>query len=160
MQSEPKPEHEWLMQLVGEWAYEHESACGPDGETILSEGRETVRALGDLWIVGEMTGEMPGGQSMTCITTLGYDPTRGRYVGNWVGSPMTHMFVYDGERDERGNVLTLNCSGPSFSDMSKMADYQDIIEMKGREERLFRSRYKDDDGNWHQFLQGVFRRVK
>ncbi len=160
MQAEASPEHQWLMQLVGEWEYEHEAPCGPEGEMGKSTGREVYRALGDLWVVGELTGEIPGGGSMTCITTLGYDSARGRFVGNWVGSPMTHMFVYDGERDESGNILTLNCTGPSFEDVTKMAEYQDIIEMRGRDERLFRSRYKDDAGSWQQFMEGVFRRVK
>ncbi len=28
--------------------------------------------------------------------TLGYNPDTKRYLGTWIGSMMTHMWVYDG----------------------------------------------------------------
>ena len=107
MKAEPTPQHEWLKQLVGEWSYRSECPAGPDGEALTAEGKEHVRMLGDLWMVGESTGLMPGGGSMTAVMTVGYDPEKERFVGTWVGSPMTAMFVYEGTLDEgaRGDVV-------------------------------------------------------
>ncbi|MEM9084145.1 MAG: DUF1579 domain-containing protein [Planctomycetota bacterium] len=160
MHMESTPEHEWLKQLIGEWEYEHKWITGESDETMTSKGREVFRPFGDLWVIGELTGTMPGGSEMTALTTLGFDPVKGKFIGNWIGTPMTHMFIYEGERNADNTVLTLNCSGPSFEDVSEMADYQDIMEFKSPEERLFFSQYKDNEGNWQRFMEGVLRRTK
>lgn len=160
MFAEPSPEHRWLAALVGEWTYENSCVMGPGGETMKSVGREVVRAVGDLWIMGEMTGEMPGGGSMTGIMTLGFDPSRGRFVGTWIGSPMTHMFVYDGSRDASGRILTLDTVGPSFADPTVVARYRDIVEVRSPNERVLRSEAEQPDGSWLRFMEGVFRRVR
>lgn len=156
----PEKEHEWLMQLVGEWTFENECVMGPNGETMKSSGREVVRAVGDLWVIGEMTGQMPDGSDMTGIITLGFDTRVRRFVGTWIGSPMSHMFVYDGTRDVGGKVLTLNCQGPSFTDPTKLAKYQDIVEIRSRDERRLSSQFQDAEGKWHRFMEGSYRRVK
>ena len=130
METKPTPEHEWLMRLVGEWTYQSSCVMGPDQEP------------------------------MTGIMTLGYDPIRERFIGNWIGSPMAHMFVYDGTRDASGNVLTLDTVGPSFADPSKMAKYQDIVEVRGPDERVLRSQALGDDGSWTEFMSAVYTRVK
>lgn len=160
MQCEPQDEHRWLTQLVGEWTYESECVMGPDGTTAKSTGREVVRAVGDLWVIGEMQGEMPGGGAMTGIITLGFDPGRGRFVGSWIGSPMTMMFVYDGTRDASGKVLTLDTTGPSFADPTKTARYQDIVEIRSPNERRLMSQALGEDGAWHQFMTAIYRRVR
>lgn len=159
MRTEPSDEHRWLKQLVGEWIYESVCVIGPDGETMKTSGREVVRSVGDLWVMGEMTGSVPGGGEMTAFMTLGFDPVRGRFVGSWVGSPMAHMFIYEGERDAGGSVLTLGCEGPSFADPSELARYQDMIEIRSADERRLTSRVLDGDGAWHEFMSGVFRRT-
>jgi hypothetical protein len=159
MHSEAHSEHRWLTALVGTWRFENECVMGPGGETAKSSGQEVVRALGDLWVVGEMTGEMPGGDSMTALMTLGFDPARGKFVGSWVGSPMTHMFVYEGSLDADRRILTLDTSGPSFSDPSKTTRYRDVVEVRSPTERLLRSEMLGDDGHWIRFMSGVFRRV-
>jgi uncharacterized protein DUF1579 len=45
--------------------------------------------------------------------TLGYDPEKKQYVGTWVGSMMSYLWVYDGSLDAEEKVLTLNAEGPS-----------------------------------------------
>jgi hypothetical protein len=51
MKTEPQKEHAWLQQLVGEWAYETECSMEPDKAPEKFSGVETVRPLGDLWIL-------------------------------------------------------------------------------------------------------------
>ena len=126
MKTEPRKEHQWLEQLVGEWAYDSKAACEPGKPEESFNGTETVRSLGGLWIVCEGQGETPGGGTATSMMTLGYDPSRGRYVGTWVGSMMTWLWLYDGSMDAEQKVLTLESEGPSFTE-GKSTKYRDVI---------------------------------
>lgn len=158
---EPTHHHRWLQQMVGKWEYTSTCVMGPDGTTMDSKGIETVRAIGDLWVMGEMTGDMPGtGGTMTGIITLGYDVRTNRYVGTFIGSPMTHLFTYDGTRNEHDNKLELFCKGPSFTDPSALADYKDIIELVSKDHRRMTSHCKMPDGSWTEFMRAEYRRVK
>jgi hypothetical protein len=91
MKAEPRNEHRWLQRLIGEWSMEAECDMGPGQPVAKTKGTERVRALGDLWIIGEGIGEMPGGGTGTSIITLGFDPQKDRHVGTWIGSMMTHL---------------------------------------------------------------------
>src|SRR5687768_16701320 len=114
MKAEPQREHEWLQTLVGEWTSEAEAVMGPDQPPSTFRGTESVRSLGGLWVLCEGQGEMPGGGTARTLLTLGYDPARQRYVGTFVGSMMTHQWVYEGSMDPEGKVLTLDTEGPHF----------------------------------------------
>lgn len=160
MQAAPQKEHLWLQQLVGEWKTEAQMA-GESDEAC--QGTESVRSLGGLWILAEGRGEMPGGGGATMLMTLGYDPGKNRYVGTWVGSMMTHMWLYDGELDASGKVLTLNSEGPDMSPGAvpgRLAKYKDVIEIKGADHRILTSHWQGADGKWQQFMTAHYWRTK
>jgi hypothetical protein len=146
MTTEPQREHLWLQQLVGEWTYEAEVTMEPGQLPSTCEGSERVRSLGGLWIVAEGQGEMPGGGAATTVLTLGYDPQQRRYVGTWIGSMMTHLWVYDGALDAAGRVLTLTAEGPHMAGEGKMATYKDEIECTSEDHRLLTSHMLGEDG--------------
>ena len=50
---EPGAEHRWLLQLVGEWTFEHEANLGAGQPTMTVTGEESARALGGAWVVLE-----------------------------------------------------------------------------------------------------------
>ncbi|MEJ8571095.1 DUF1579 domain-containing protein [Microbaculum marinum] len=163
MMEEPSAEHRWLEQLVGEWEIEAGSA-----ESDMAEHRwtESVRTLNGLWIVAEGKGEMPDGTSVRTLMTLGYDPRRGKYVGNWIGSMMSHMWVYEGELDASGRVLPLDCEGPDFSPEGslglkdgELGHYQDVITIEDENTRTLTGRVKMPDGTWNEFMTARYRRV-
>lgn len=160
MKAEPQEEHRWLHRLVGEWTVEGEGTTGPDQPSEKSTGTESVRSLGGLWILAEGQGEMPGGGEATTLMTLGYDPRTKRFVGTWIGSMMSHLWVYDGELDAAENVLTLYAEGPSFETEGKMARYKDVIELESDDHRLLRAHVLGDDGDWHHFMTASYRRRK
>lgn len=160
MQAEPQKEHAWLQKLVGEWSFENECSMGPGHPPIKSAGSENVRSLGGLWTMGEGQGEMPGGGSMTSIMTLGYDPRRQRFTGTFVASMMTHLWIYDGALDATGQVLTLDCEGPSFSGDGSIVKYQDIVEWESDDHRALKSRILGDDGVWGPFFMTAHYRRK
>lgn len=159
MFAKPQAEHDWLQQLVGEWTSEM-TGCGAPGEAAeTSTGTETVRSLGGLWTVGEGTGTMPDGSPATTLMTLGYDPQKGRYVGTFVGSMMTHLWVYEGSLSDDGRSLVLETEGPAMT-ADGMARYRDIVTIVGPDERRMTSRILGADGEWTEFMQATYRRVR
>jgi hypothetical protein len=90
--------------------------------------------------------------------TLGFDPAKGRFVGSWAGSMMTHFWVYEGSLDASGQVLTLDCEGPDYETPGRMAPYQDIIELKGDDRRILRARTHGADGAWKDLMTVEYRR--
>lgn len=151
---EPQNEHRWLKQLIGDWTYE--SNCNPEKPEEIQKGSESFRSIGDLWVVGESTGEMPGGGGATMLITLGFDPQKGRFVGTWIGSMMAMIWTYEGSLDESGKILTLESEGPSFSGDGTLSKYRDIIEIKSPSERLFYSKVLGADGTWTEFMRARY----
>jgi hypothetical protein len=94
------------------------------------------------------------------MMTLGYDPQRKRYVGTWIGSMMTPLWVYDGALDAAERVLALQTEGPSMAAEGRMAKYKDVIEFKSDDERVLTSHIQGDDGQWHGFMTANYRRKK
>lgn len=158
MKTELPKEHQWLEKLAGEWTYEAEATMKSGEAPVKSTGTEIVRSLGGLWMVAEGQGEMPGCGAATTMMTLGYDPQKKRYVGTWIGSMMTHLWVYDGALDEAGSVLTLDTEGPSMAGDGKMAKYQDVIEYKSDDHRILASQVLGEDGKWRRFMTAHYRR--
>lgn len=157
----PGKEHLWLGKLVGQWTFEGEAAMEPGGPPTKFKGTETVRSLGVLWIIAEGNGECPGGGGeATTIMTLGYDPVKKRYVGTFIGSMMTHLWIYDGELNPAGNVLTLISDGPSFTEEGKMVKYKDVIEIRNDDYRVLSSKVLGDDGKWHGIMTADYRRLR
>lgn len=159
MKSEPVAQHRWLKQLVGAWTYEHECSMGPDQPVMKLSGTERVRMLGELWVIAEAEGELPDGGSMSCLMQLGFDPARQKFVGAWIGSPMTHQFVYEGALDATQKVLPLETIGPSFTDPNKTARYQDVIGLVRDGVRTLTSQCLNDDGTWTKFMTATYTRI-
>ncbi len=152
----PQAEHRWLEKLVGKWTYEGEAV----GEEGTATGKEAVRSLGGLWFLAEGEGEMPGSDEPTrTLMTLGFNPQTGRYVGTWIGSMMTHMWVYDGELEAAKNVLTLSCEGPSMAADGTTVNYRDVIEIVDKDHRTLKA-YVEENGNWRHFMTTHYTRTK
>ena len=158
MSTEPQKEHQWLQKFLGEWTSEAEATMEPGKPPELFKGTESVRSLGSLWIVAEGQGEMPGAGTVVTILTLGFDPQKKRYTGTWIGSMMSHLWVYDGGLDAAERVLTLDTDGPGMTDQSKMDRYRDVIEFKSDDHRVLTSHHLGDDGTWRQFMTAHYRR--
>jgi len=161
MHTPPVAQHLWLRRFVGTWTFEAEFIMGPDQPPITSRGTETVRMIGDLWIVAESTAEMGGAGLMNAVLSLGYDPSKGKFVGTWIGSPSATMFVYEGDMTDAGGIQTLplNTIGPSWTDPAKPAHYQDILELRGDNLRTLSSQLLQDDKTWSRFMTATYRRV-
>ncbi len=159
MQEGPRSEHQWLEQFVGEWTVEMRCRMGPDEQESTFTGRESVRSLGGLWIVCEGMSEMSEGCTARTIMTLGFDPRTGRFRGTFIGSMMTHLWLYDGTLDAGKTTLTLDTEGPGFGPDAAMTTFQDILELRPDGTRELRSQYREKTGEWRPFMWATYRRV-
>ena len=160
MNVEPQKEHEWLARLLGDWTFETEAIVEPGKPPAKFSGKETVRSLGGLWVLCDGEGEMPGGSTGLTIMTLGYDQAKKRFVGSFIGSMMTNMWIYEGSLDAAGKVLTLDTEGPSMTGDGKTTKYTDVIEIKSDDTRVLSSNLLGDDGKWQHFMTANYRRKK
>jgi hypothetical protein len=161
MNAKPTKEHTWLQQLIGDWTYEHDmpSEDGKPAEKV--RGTERFRAIGEVWVQGESHGPMPGGgDESVSLMTLGFDPAKGRFVGSWVGSVITHFWVYDGELSADGRSLALLSEGPAMDGSGTIAPYKDIITFVSDDHRTLTGNHQTPDGAWHEFMIMHYRRVK
>ena len=151
----PQKEHKWLERLVGEWTTDAE-AIGMNGQPPTKHsGTESVRSLDGIWFIGEGLGEMG-----PTVLTLGFNPDKKKYVGTFIGSMMTWLWIYEGELDEAEKVLTLDTVGPSSSDDGSIVPYKDSIEFISDDHRVLTSRMQGTDGQWTEFMKMNFHRVK
>ena len=160
MKTEPEKGHYWLQKLIGDWTYEGEATMEAGKPAEKFKGTESVQSLGGLWIQANGRGEMPDGDTAMMVMTLGFNPQTKRYVGTWIGSMMTHLWLYDGELDAAETTLTLNSEGPAMGTPEKMAKYRDVIEIVSDDRRTLRSHTLGDDGEWHAFMRADYRRVR
>ncbi|HEX7003629.1 MAG TPA: DUF1579 domain-containing protein [Trueperaceae bacterium] len=150
---EPGPEHAWLQRLVGEWVMEAEAAGHPS-----FTGSETVRPLGQAWIVAEGSFQAEGREPDSSLMMLGFDPEKKRFVGTWAGSALAYLWVYEGQFGDSEKILNLDCMGPSMRGDGKLLPYRDVIEWVSEDERLLRGLVRDADGSWQQFMVTRYRR--
>jgi hypothetical protein len=160
----PGKEHAWLQKFVGEWTSESQASMAPDQPPATFKGTETVRSVGGMWIIAEGKSQMPGGSDGGCegtmFLTLGYDAAKGHYVGSWIGSMMSNMWVYKGTLDEAANRLTLDTQGPNMADPTRTQNYRETIEFKSDDHRTFSSAMQGEDGTWTTFMTAHYRRKK
>ncbi len=167
MHTEPTDAHRWLQRLVGTWTFELDTPDAPEmcagasgealSESCTAPGREVVRPIGSLWIVAE--GHAGSGKdAWQSQMTLGYDPGKGRFTGTFVGSMMTHLWLYDGALDASGDTLVLHADGPDFSGAG-MTKYVDRITLRADGVRKLTSEILGADGKWTQFMSATYRRA-
>jgi hypothetical protein len=150
---------EFLRGLAGEWSVESEARLGPGLDPVRSEARESARLIGGKWLVAEGSGVTPNGQPFTSILTLGPGSSGEGFVGTWIDSMQSHMWVYSGSLDAAGRVLTLETEGPVFGDPTRPARYREIIEVPDPHRKVMRSLILGPDGQWFEFARSEYRRT-
>lgn len=154
-------EHQWLQRLVGEWTYEFEASSGPGKPDVKMRGTETVRSIGNLWVIVEAHAEAGSAGPGDSLFTLGFDTEQGKFVGTFISSSMTRLWIYDeGSLDAAARTLTMRSVGPGMAGDGKLANYEDVFELGGDADRSFRSRVQQADGTWVEFMRGTYRRVR
>lgn len=160
MEAMPHAEHRWLGRLVGSWTVEGEMSMSPGEQPAHFKGGVCVRPIGDLWVVIQTTGDMPGMGESTIEITLGYDPEKQRVVGTVIGSMMTSLWLYNGTLDEAEGILTLDTEGPSMAEEGKMSNYRDTIQILNDDQWTMMSHAQSKAGEWQQFMKSTYTRCR
>ena len=144
-------EHHWLQRLTGHWTVSSECRMRPDDPPFQFSGTEVVRSLGELWVLAEGTGSTP---DIGCdsVMTLGYDPRQQAFTGTFVGSKMTHLWLYRGQFSVDGQQLILEAEGPDFSGTGTLTTFRDIIQWVDENHRRMTSLVQNPDGQWQHFM--------
>ncbi|MCI0375986.1 MAG: DUF1579 domain-containing protein [Gemmataceae bacterium] len=158
-QSTPQKEHAWLKQLAGEWEYDAELTFEPGKPPIKCNGVESVRTIGEFWIISESKGVL-GGTPITGITTIGYDAQKKKYIGTWIDSVNSHLLHLEGTTDAAGKSLTLQTEGPNPAAGGKLTKFKDEIEIKSKDHKIHTSFMQAEDGKWNPFMKADYRRKK
>lgn len=155
----PQKEHAWLEQLAGEWESQTEIFMEEEKPPITSEGEETARMIGGFWLVAENKGNFMD-TPFTGILTLGYDPEKKSYIGTWIDSVNNYMWTYNGTVDEDAETLTLHTKGPCPQKGGKIMNFKEVIELKGKDNKVFTSSMQQDDGTWKKIVTVNYHRKK
>ena len=149
--------HKVLQKLIGEWTCEGELNMGPGVPPEHCTGNAVVRAVGDNWVVMEITNKMQGVE-MTGILTVGYDSKKQQHVGTWIDSVNPTMYMYEGSLNDSGNILALHTEGPSPADATKKAKMRDQFEIVDADHLLMTSAMETAAGEWFVFSTAKFSR--
>ena len=158
MHVEPREEHRWLEQLVGDWTYESDPMGPPDKQEV-ERGTLSARTLGGVWLVCELRSDRSENAGAASIMTLGYDPEKRRYVGTFISWMMANLWIYDGEMEAGGKAIALHAEGPSFAMEGKTAPYVDRVEITSDDAWVMTSSTPDAEGTWQRFMTMRFRRA-
>ena len=150
---------EFLKKFVGEWELTSKGSMGEGQPEMEASATMNAKMLGEMWVVCTQEGELPG-MSYRAMQTIGYDAAKSKFVGTWVDSLTSHLWVYEGTLDESGSKLTLEAEGPHMTDPTRMAKYRDAYEFKGDDEVVATSSMLGDDGEWNTFMRGTGKRTK
>lgn len=129
---QPTAAHAWLERYVGEWRT-RATITPPDMPPMESEGVEVCRMIGGFWMVAD--GQVLKGMPYTYRLTIGYDASRGIYIGTWVDSMTDHLWFYEGNVNEAGDTLELRTSGPC--PMGYMMNSREVMEFRSSDHRVF-----------------------
>ena len=106
-----------------------------------------------------MIADVPGMGHTDCVLTLGYDPAQKKFIGTFIASMMTHLWLYNGSLDATGKILALDTVGPSFGGDGTMNKFQDIYAMIDNDHRTLTGQMLTAEGKWQQFMKSTYRRI-
>ncbi len=156
---ELSPQQKWLKQLVGEWDTQYKMYMQQDQPPMESDGSDSVRALGDHWILAEMEStfmDAPIGGMLS----IGYNGQKEHFNATWMDTMSGHLWVYEGALNDAGDALMLRTEGPSMEGPDKTARYREVITIKDKNHRTFTSHIEQEDGTWMKILEAEYTRKK
>lgn len=157
----PGPEHAWLQQLVGNWDADVQMHMDPTGKPpAKTKGTESIRPVGDFWIISESKGQMMN-TPFLAVQTLGYDARKQKYVASWVDSMSNAIWQSEGSLDASGKVLTLESEGYCpHSSSDELMKIRDVIELQDKDHKVLNSFMLGDKGQWIPMMTIQYQRKK
>ena len=106
MMPRPTREHELLKLYAGTWDARTKSRFMPDQPFAESTGSEVATlGFGGFWLTGEYRGTMHNCPFLG-RSTVGFDPSRKKFVGTWIDSMSAGMGTSEGSFDDKKKTFT------------------------------------------------------
>lgn len=152
------PEHALLKKFIGEWQVSQKMAM-PEMQNMDCEGKETITQMGDLWVLGEGHFPAPNGEPTEYRNALGYDVTFKQYRGCWIMAASSHLWVSQGQANDSGTEISLDCVGPDM-ESDGTANYRDVVQFSGENDWV-RISYSQDKstGQFVEFMRAIYKRA-
>ncbi len=104
--STPGANHKYLEYFTGEWDVVSKMWMKPGDKPMESKGTQTGKMiLGGRYLMSKMKG-MTMGMEFLGINITGYDIYNKKFVGMWIDSMGTGMYLADGKLDATGKIRT------------------------------------------------------
>jgi hypothetical protein len=150
----------WLLKLIGNWTYEFRTADNSDHPGITAKGTETVRPVGDVWVLLESEGTFSDASRSHSVTALGFEPAIDRFTGSVVSTTVPTLFVYDGHLSDDGLSLILETEGPAMTEGREIDRYRDIIQFTDDNTRTTSAQVLvENNCEWREFMMTRYIRV-
>jgi hypothetical protein len=105
-------EHKMLLKAVGEWEGKIVAAM-PDGKTQDFPAKESIHAVGELWVQSKFECDF-GGMPFAGAGCTGYDTAKKKFVGTWIDSMTTELAVLEGSYDADKKTLVMHWEAPEM----------------------------------------------
>lgn len=155
---QPTAQHQWLQQLSGEWNTQV-TMYMPGQPPMSSEGEAKTRSVGGFWAVSKVAGLMMGAP-FEGLQTIGFDAEKQEFVGSWVDSFSSHMWLHRGQLNNARTKLTLECKGPCPLRPGELVSFREVMEVKDADHLAFTSYVQDENGKWEKGMQIDYARAR
>jgi hypothetical protein len=156
----PTKEHKEMARDVGVWDAETSLRVTPDAAPVNSKGVETVKMMGEFWLVSTFEGEMMGqpfhGQSQTT-----YDPLKKKFVGTWIDTMAPTLNTLEGDYDAETHTLTMMMNGVDPM-TSKPMKWKTITRYESDDAKTFEMHLpvEGQEGQWWKSFEIKYKRRK
>ncbi len=118
-------------------------------------GVETNTMIGDLWSIGKL--ELPGAEApYVGFATLGYDPSKEKYVGTWVDSLSPQILEMHGNYDDKSSTLTLFYT--TLGKNGELEERKNVMVYEDENTRDYDSYLKEGD-EWKLYMEIYYERI-
>jgi hypothetical protein len=155
----PKPskEHEFLKEMEGTWDAEMTFAM-PGAAEQSAKGTETVAMVGAFWAVFDVKFPEMMGMAWHGHGTLGYDPTKKKFVGSFVHSAAPNMSIGEGSMDAGGKSVTMAWEGVGPSGAQEKM--REVFEKKDKDNAVMTMYGAGPDGKEMKHFTMTYKRKK
>lgn len=118
-------QHAEVLRKEGTWKVKCTYYMGGEADPIVVDGTEQGEMLGELWCVSRFEADVMGSM-LHGNASLGYDPSKEKYVSTWKDSSIPFLYTFDGEFDGDSGVLSM--MGENFDPVRQcLAIYRSVV---------------------------------
>ena len=149
---EPSAQHALLDRKVGSW----DATMSMMG--MENAARFECRKLGELWTIGDYTGEFMG-TPFAGNEVWGYDPAKKKYVSTWVDAWSDRIMLFEGDYDEKTSTLAMWTEGKDIATGETIRERHDT-KFVDADTWVFTMNHPGPDGKYAPVMTITYRRRK